>query len=116
MLFHENKLFGNYSFEHRLSHGGLPPFYNELEISEIEFQEWIDDYWAKDIQELFDISSKSSFQRFTELVLANSGNIFEATKMRPCEVSRTTINKYLHILQQTFVAQMIRSLHKLCSK
>ena len=70
MLFHENKLFGNYNFEHRLSHGGLPPFYNELEISEIEFQEWIDDYWAKDIQELFDISSKSSFQRFTELVLA----------------------------------------------
>ena len=109
MLFHEQELFGQSQFEHRLLHGGLPPFFMQEELPEIEFTEWLDDYWAKDIQELFNISNKYSFQRFTELLLANSGNIFEATKFAAsCEVSRTTINKYLHVLAQTYVAHIIR--------
>tara|TARA_B100000989_G_scaffold297619_1_gene283935 strand:- start:67440 stop:68426 length:987 start_codon:yes stop_codon:yes gene_type:complete len=109
MLYHESALFGDYDIEHRLLHGGLPPFYMQDSLPEEEFVEWIEDYWAKDIQELFNIANKHSFQRFTELVLANSGNIFEATKYAaPCEVSRTTINKYLHILEQTYVAHIIK--------
>lgn len=109
MLLHESELFGNANLEHRLLHGGLPPFFGEQEIPESEFVEWMDDYWAKDIQELFRIENKHSFMKFVELILANSGNIFEATKYSsPCEVSRNTINKYLHILEQTFVAYIVR--------
>lgn len=109
MLNHENELFGNNDFEHRLLHGGLPPFFLDKNLPEEDFVEWLDDYWAKDIQELFKITNKYSFQRFTELVLANSGNLFEATKYAaPCEVSRTTINKYLHVLQQTYVAHIVK--------
>ena len=85
MLYSESKLFGNDNLEHRLLHGGLPPFFMQDELPEVEFVEWLDGYWAKDVQELFNISNKHSFQRFTELLLANSGNIFEATKYAsPC--------------------------------
>ena len=109
MLYHESELFGDTNFERRLLHGGLPPFFLQDIIPETDFAEWLDDYWAKDIQELFSIENKRAFQRFTELVLANSGNIFEATKFAsPCEVSRGTINKYLHVLEQTYVAHVIR--------
>jgi len=109
MLSEENKLFDNTQLEHRMLFGGLPPFFTEKEIAEEEFKEWLDDYWSKDIQELFNIESKYSFQRFTELVLANSGNIFQATKFAAsCEASRGTINKYLHILEKTFVAHVVR--------
>ncbi len=109
MLFDERALFGNTDLQHRLLYGGLPPFFMEDEIPESEFTEWLDDYWAKDVQELFNITNKYSFQRFMELLLAHSGSLFKATKYAaPCEVSRKTINKYLHVLQQTYVAHVIK--------
>ncbi|MEK7806499.1 MAG: AAA family ATPase, partial [Chloroflexota bacterium] len=39
--------------EDRLLRGGLPPFFLSPALPEREFQEWMDAYWAKDIQELF---------------------------------------------------------------
>jgi predicted AAA+ superfamily ATPase len=94
---------------HRLLRGGLPPFFLADQLPERDFQEWMDAYWAKDIQELFRLENRSSFQKFVELVLAQSGGIFEATRFsRPCEVSRTTISNYLKVLEATFVAHVIR--------
>jgi len=101
--------FGEADLHHRLLHGGLPPFFLEKELPERDFQEWMDAYWAKDIQELFRLERRQSFQKFAELLMAQSGGIFEATKFtRPCEVSRTTIANYLAVLEATFVAHVIR--------
>lgn len=48
-------------------------------------------------------------QRFVELLLVQSGGIFEATRFaRPCEVSMTTISNYLAVLEATFVAHVIK--------
>lgn len=93
----------------RLLHGGLPPFFLSDEIPERDFQEWMDAYWAKDIQELFRVEKRHSFQRFAELLFYQSGGMFEATRFaRPCEVSRTTIMNYLSVLENTFVVHVIR--------
>ena len=101
--------FSQRDMHHRLLHGGLPPFFLEAELPEYGFQEWIDAYWAKDIQELFRLERRYSFQKFTELLMAQSGGIFEATGFaRPCEVSRGTISNYLSILEATFVVHVIR--------
>lgn len=97
------------SLKRRLQRGGLPPFLLEREAPEREFQEWMDSYWAKDIQELFRLERRDSFQKLTEMVLAQSGGIFEATHFAgPCEVNRTTIANYLRVLEATFVAHVIR--------
>jgi hypothetical protein len=94
---------------HRFLHGGLPPFFQADKLPERDFQEWLDAYWAKDIQELFRLEKRSSFQKFVELLLARSGGIFEATKFAaPCEVSRATIANYLKVLEATFVAHVVR--------
>ena len=94
---------------HRFLHGGLPPFFLAPTVPERDFQEWMDAFWAKDIQELFRLESRSSFQKFLELILAQSGGIFEATSFAtPCEVSRSTITNYLKVLESTFVAHVIR--------
>jgi uncharacterized protein len=94
---------------HRFLRGGLPPFFLAREFPERDFQEWLDAYWAKDIQELFRLESRSSFQKFTELLMAQSGGLFEATHFaQPCEVSRTTIANYLKVLEATYVAHLIR--------
>jgi len=94
---------------HRLLRGGMPSFFLTPQVDEREFQEWMDAYWAKDIQELFRLERRDSFLRFTELVLAQSSGIFEATRFAaPCEVSRPTIANYLRVLEATFVAHVIR--------
>ena len=93
----------------RLLRGGMPPFFLAPRVEERDFQEWADAYWAKDIQELFRLERRDSFLRFTELVLAQSSGIFEATRFAaPCEVSRPTIANYLRVLEATFVAHVIR--------
>lgn len=94
---------------HRLLRGGLPPFFLSGELPERDFQDWVDAYWAKDIQELFRLERRWSFQRFLELLFAQSGGMFEATRFAaPCEVSRQTISNYLTVLEETFVAHVIR--------
>jgi len=93
----------------RLQRGGLPPFFLPEHVPERDFQEWMDAFWAKDIQELFRLERRDSFQKFTELVLAQSGGIFEATRFaRSCEVSRPTIGNYLRVLEATFAAHVIK--------
>ena len=101
--------FGNTDLRHRLLHGGLPPFFLSSTVPERDFQEWMDAYWAKDIQELFRLERRDSFQRFVELLLIHSGGIFEASSYAgPCEVSRPTISNYLRVLEATFVAHVVR--------
>lgn len=96
------------SVQKRLARGGLPSFYL-ADATEREIQEWLDAFWAKDIQELFRLERRASFVRFVELVLARSGGIFEATAFaEPTEVSRPTIANYLDALEVTKVAHVIR--------
>jgi hypothetical protein len=109
MLLADIDEFGGSGLERRFLHGGLPPFYLAQEPPAREFQEWMDAYWAKDIQELFRLERRSSFQRFTELLFTQSGGMFEATRFAtPCEVSRQTITNYLTALEATFVAHVVR--------
>jgi len=101
--------FGNQDLSHRLLRGGLPPFFLSPNLLETDFQEWIDSYWAKDIQELFRLERRTSFQRFLELLFIQSGGLFEATRFAiPCEVSRGTISNYLAVLSGTWVIHVIR--------
>jgi len=109
MLLDESNYFGNTDIKHRLLFGGLPPFFMSKDLPEKDFQEWLDAYWAKDIQELFRLERRYSFLKFTELLLAQSGAIFEATRFaKLCEVSRTTIANYLSVLEATYVMTVVR--------
>lgn len=101
--------FGNTDLGHRLLRGGLPPFFLDPRLPEREFQEWIDAYWAKDILELFRLERRQSFQRFAELLMAQSGGVFEATNYATrCEVSRGSIANYLAVMEATFLMHVLR--------
>lgn len=109
MLLDESSYFGNSDLQHRFLQGGLPPFFLSETLPSRDYQEWLDAYWARDIQELFRLEKRYSFLKFTEMILAQSGSIFDATRFStPCEVSRTTIMNYLAVLEATFVAHIIR--------
>jgi len=109
MTVEDLRAFHSEDMKRRLLRGGLPPFFLAREDPERDFQDWLDAFWAKDILELFRVERRSSFQRFVELLMAQSGGIFEATRFaRPCEVSRSTIANYLHLLEATLVAHVLR--------
>jgi hypothetical protein len=103
------KDFGRQNIKHRFLFGGLPPFFLSKKLPEKYFQEWVDAYWAKDIQELFRLERRNSFQKFFELLMIQSGGIFEANKFSaPCGVSHTTIANYLSVLEETYVVYVLR--------
>jgi len=94
---------------HRLIFGGLPPLFLQSRLREDFFREWMDDYWARDVEELFRIQQKSPFAKFVELLMHQSGSIFEASSFaRPCEVNRMTITNYLAVLEGMHVAHVLR--------
>jgi len=103
------RAFEKNDLKHRLHHGGLPPFFLAEEFPESDYQEWLDSYWAKDIQELFRLERRAAFQRLFELLAAQSGGIFEATRFTtPCEISRQTVSNYLAVLEATLVCHVVR--------
>jgi predicted AAA+ superfamily ATPase len=109
LLLVELPAFSDDGLRHRLLHGGLPPYFTATALPESDFSEWTDAYWAKDIQELFRVGKRSSFQKFAELLLIQSGGLFEASKFAgPCQVTRQTIANYLAILEETFVVHVVR--------
>ncbi len=109
MIFRDLVSFGRPDLDHRMLRGGLPPFFLEETLPERDFQEWMDAYWAKDILELFRLEKRAAFQRLFELMLTQSGGIFDASRFaRDCGVSHTTIANYLAVLEATSVAHIVR--------
>jgi len=109
MTLQDEQEFGSRGIDHRFQHGGLPPFFLAAEVPDRGFQEWLDSYWARDIQELFRPGRRWSFLRFVEMVFPQSGGVFEATRFAaPGEISRTTVVNYLRVLEDTFVVQAVR--------
>jgi len=101
--------FGQTDLKHRLLRGGLPPFFLAERFKELDFQEWMDAYWAQDIQNLFRLERRDSFARLFELLMMQSGGLFEALSLAgPCGASRQTIMNYLRILEDTFVVHVIK--------
>jgi len=109
MTLSDLEAFEEVDIRHRLHRGGLPPFFLAGEFPESDYQEWLDSYWAKDVQELFRLERRASFQRLFEMLAAQSGGIFEATRFAaPCEISRQTVTNYLSVLEATMVAHVVR--------
>jgi uncharacterized protein len=95
--------------DRRMLHGGLPPFFLATDPGDDAYLEWMDSYWAKDLQELFVVEKKASFFKFVEILFRQSGGIFEAqSHTAACEVSRQTLQNYLQILETTLLATVLR--------
>lgn len=104
--------FGKTDLKHRFLRGGLPPFFLADALPERDYQEWMDAYWAKDIQELFRLERRSAFLKLAELLMVQSGGMFQAKSFaRPCGVSQPTIANYLRVLEETFVVHVVRPFH-----
>jgi hypothetical protein len=109
MLLQEGELFGNTDISHRFLFGGLPQFFLSKKLPEKHYAEWFSSYFARDITVLYGVEKEASFIKFVKLLLAQSGGIFDTSRFaKECEISRPTVDRYLHIMEQTHVAHIVR--------
>jgi predicted AAA+ superfamily ATPase len=97
------------ALDRRMQNGGLPPFFLGNRPDDAAYAEWVDSYWAKDLQELYVIDKKAGFMKLVELLFRQSGGLFEAQSFTAaCELSRQTVKNYLDVLETTLLASVLR--------
>lgn len=113
VLFSELPTFGVRDIKKRLLHGGLPENLVAENFPEKDYAEWIDAFWARDIQEMFRLERRDAFLKLLEMLMAQSGSLCELTGMAaPCGVSRQTLVNYLKVLEETGAVHVIRPFAK----
>jgi predicted AAA+ superfamily ATPase len=85
--------------DHRLLHGGLPePLLSETKDEDF-FSEWMDSFYARDIQELFGIRNRIGFMKLLHLLLRQSGGLIDYTHLaRLSDVSRHTVKAHMEAM------------------
>lgn len=91
--------FGLATLDHRLLHGGLPePLLARSKDSSF-FSEWLDSFYARDIQELFGIRQRAGFLKLLELMMRQSGGQADYSALsRECDLSRPTVKAHLEAM------------------
>lgn len=109
VLAEELPAFGVRDLQVRLLRGGLPPALL-APVPDWEFySEWLDSYFARDVQELFRVEKRSAFLLLVELILRQSGGLAEITSLaKHAGVSRPTVMSWMEVMQATHVARVLR--------
>lgn len=112
VLLEECPLFGLKDLRRRLLHGGLPEAVLDPQPAPERTAEWLDSYFARDVQELFRIGDRRAFLAVVEAVLRASGGLLEVTGLaKLVGASRPTVMKYLDVLEVTHVITRLRPYH-----
>jgi len=109
VLFDELEAFGVADLQDRLRRGGLPPVLLGAQDPEGFFPEWLDSYFARDVQELFHLEKRAAFLRVLHLVMRQSGGLLDVSKLAAAgEVSRPTVMHWLDIYEITHAIHTLR--------
>jgi predicted AAA+ superfamily ATPase len=109
VLYEELPAFGIADVRVRLLRGGLPPALLAAEPDPEFHGEWLDSYFARDVQELFRLEKRAGFLRVLELLLRQSGGLLDVSKLAAeSGISRPTVTHWLEVYQITRVAHVLR--------
>ena len=96
----------------RLFHGGLPPALLAPSKLSAFYREWIDSFFARDIQRLFGFRDMNRFNELFEYLLRQSGGQFEVTKTATAlGITRPTVESHLRALEITHAISVVRPFH-----
>lgn len=99
----------NSTLKKRLLHGGLPPALLSEELDREFYSEWLDSFYARDIQELFSIEKRQPFLKTLEYLIIANGGMLDVTKLSQASgISRPTAIKYLDALEVTKAISTIK--------
>lgn len=96
----------------RLFHGGLPPALLAESKKPAFYREWLDSFFARDIQRLFGFRDMNRFNAFFEHVLKQSGGQIEVSRTATAlGITRPTVESHLRALETTHAATLLRPFH-----
>jgi predicted AAA+ superfamily ATPase len=85
--------------DRRFLHGGLPEFLLRPVKDESLYSEWMDGFYARDIQELFAVRQRTGFLGLLKLLMRQSGGLADYSALsRECDLSRSTVKAYLEAM------------------
>jgi hypothetical protein len=92
-------------------YGGYPKIVltPNLEMKERYLQQIIDTYVRKDIRDLAEIKDVTKFNRLLEVLASQSGSLLNIAELSTtCALARPTVERYLFLLEQTFILKLVR--------
>ncbi len=111
VLWDELSAFG-VTLPQRLFHGGLPPALLVPSKQPAFYREWMDSFFARDIQRLFGFRDLNRFNALFEYLLRQSGGQFEVTKTATAlGITRPTVESHLRALEITHAVTVVRPFH-----
>ena len=98
--------------DRRLFHGGLPKALLEDEYSPTFYSDWIDNYYAGDIQNHFEIRSRDGFFGLLRVILRQSGDLLDLSDLsRKAGLCRPTVRNYVEAMTSTHAIYQIPPFH-----
>jgi hypothetical protein len=98
--------------DRRLLHGGLPEMLLATAPDPEWYAEWLDGFYARDIQELFGIRERTGFLNLLRLMLRQSGGLADYSALsRECDLSRPTVKTHLEAMAIAFAITPVPPFH-----
>ena len=92
-------------------YGGYPKIVltPDLAMKERYLQQIVDTYVRKDIRDLAEIKDVTKFNRLLEVLASQSGSLLNVAELcTTCTLTRPTVERYLFLLEQTFIIKLVR--------
>lgn len=100
ILWTELELFSCLDISRRLLQGGLPPALMAGSKDPSFYREWLDSFFARDIQKLFSFRDVGRFNTLFEYILRQGGGQFEiSTAASELKTSRMTVESHIQALE-----------------
>jgi uncharacterized protein len=86
---------------------------DEIKTKERRLQQIIDTYIRKDVRELANIENIEKFNKLVEILASQSGQMLNVRELSDtCDLSIPTVDRYLFILEQTYIIKLLRPYSK----
>ena len=96
----------------RLLRGGMPEMLLADALKPEYFSEWLDSFYARDIQELFGIRNRTGFLNIFKLLLRQSGSLADYTQLAKLSgLSRPTVMAHLEALTIAHAIHIVYPFH-----
>lgn len=94
------EFFGIKELERRCLLGGLPGCLLANKLDPIFYEDWVDSFYARDIQELFNVRNRTGFVKVLHLMGLQSGGQLDISAVaKKSGVSRPTVMSYLDAME-----------------
>ncbi|RME58738.1 MAG: ATP-binding protein [Candidatus Dadabacteria bacterium] len=95
--------------DYRLLRGGLPPALLSNSVDSEFYEEWLDSYFARDVQELFGVRNRAGFLKLLTLIFYRSSGILDVTDLaKESGLSRPTVLSHLDAMEISHTVFLLR--------